>query len=375
MRKIFPLLLFTMVTLQLQAQTIQATLRFGSDPKEQILTIRNNSLSNVAGNITKVQFTVFMNFGDSYPPMDALKFLSVSTLPAPNTGSFSTNSFMSFLSFYLATTWTGSKAVDLDPGEEMDFVVFSLRAEVPNYTTYFSPLRMVYSNPMFAAGRVFTVELDGVSVTDNGFNRFYASGPSVTVTNSADYSDLVLTNFTEANLPVKLKTFEARPEGQEVRLVWSTSEEENSDYFSIEHSLDAKQWSDVGRVESVGESKVLRNYGFTHSGTSPGGNYYRLKMVDTDETYAYSKIVNVDIEDGKENAVYPNPATNTITFTKAVAPDSKVRILDVSGKVVYSSVRVNPFAAISLDHLSSGQFFVEVEDVKARVTRYKVVKK
>lgn len=375
MKRLLSLLLFSITTLQLQAQTIQASLRISTNPKEQILTVRNNSLSKVAGNITKVKFTVFMNFGDSYPPMDALKFLSVNTLPVPNLGTFSTNSFMSFLSFYLATTWTGGVPIDLDPGEETDLFIFSLKAEVPNYTTYFSPLRMVYSNPMFATGREFLIEVDGVSRTDGGINRFYSSGPIVNVTNSTDYSEVLLTNFAEANLPVQLSVFEARPERQETQLVWSTSEETNSDYFSVEHSLDARKWKEIGRVNSSGESRESKDYGFRHASGISGINYYRLKMVDMDGTFAYSVIADVQIEDDEGNAIYPNPANNTISFTRKLVPGSKIRILDVSGRVVYRSVRINPFATLSLDHLSSGQFFVEVEDVEGQVKRYKAVKK
>ncbi len=376
MTKLLPLLLLMVATFhatfQLHAQTIQGTLLFGSNPEEVILRIRNNSASAVAGNVTKVQFTLGMYFG-SQTPEDGLTFMSVYTLPT-NTGAFSSSSFMNFGSNYLKATWMGSKAVDLDPGEEMDFVGFTLKVQSWDDPSGFSSLAMYYADPMFVDNRDWIVELGGVNLAAGGDTKFYSSGPTVTVSNSPGSASVRLTTFNAGSLPVKLAAFRATKEGMNVHLKWVTSEEINSDYFLIEHSQDAKRWDSIGRIESFGESKESRAYDFTHPSGTPGLQYYRLKMVDMDGTFAYSKILDVRIEDGEENAIYPNPANDAITFTKALAHGAKVRILDTSGKV--RSIHSNASGTIQLGHLSSGQFFVEVEtDSKIQVKRYKVIKK
>lgn len=371
MTKLLPLLLSIVATFQLHAQTIQGTLLFGSNSEEVILRIRNNSASIVTGNVTKVQFTLGMYFG-SQTPEDGLTFMNVYTLPT-NTGAFSSSSFMNFGSNYLEATWTGSKAVDLDPGEEMDFVGFTLKVQSWDDPSGFSSLAMYYADPMFVDDRDWVVELGGVNLAADGDAKFYSSGPTVTVSNSPGSASVRLTTFNAGSLPVKLTAFRATTEKMNVQLTWATSEEINSNYFLIEHSQDAKQWGGIGRIESFGESKKLQEYDFTHTSRTPGLHYYRLKMVDMDETFAYSKIVSVHIEDGEENAIYPNPAINTITFKKGLAPGAKVRVLDTSGKV--KSIHLNPSGTIQFENLPSGQFFVEVEDSKTQVKRYKVIKK
>jgi hypothetical protein len=64
--------------------------------------------------------------------------------------------------------------------------------------------------------------------------------------------------------------------------------------------------------------------------------YYRLKMVNLDGTYEYSRIVSVQLPQQKSNLLfYPNPAKTDITIQVAneTATDFNVNITDVFGKV------------------------------------------
>jgi hypothetical protein len=96
-------------------------------------------------------------------------------------------------------------------------------------------------------------------------------------------------------LPVTLVSFFAKKENQAALLQWTTSYETNSAFFEIQRSENGKDWHALGQVAAGGESKALLQYAFTDSnpisgGSSKGENLYRLKMVDTDERFAYSMI-------------------------------------------------------------------------------------
>ncbi len=100
-------------------------------------------------------------------------------------------------------------------------------------------------------------------------------------------------NFTilvENPLPVTLTSFIATKEGQTAQLKWSTTEETNSDRFEIERSQNGKNWDLIGTQKSNGESTSLKNYTFSDVKPLNGENLYRLKMIDRDATYAYSRI-------------------------------------------------------------------------------------
>ena len=115
-------------------------------------------------------------------------------------------------------------------------------------------------------------------------------------------------NFPVA-LPVNLLTFTATPTAKATQLNWSTAGETENGGFSVEHATDATNWRTVGYVAGVGTSEAAASYGFQHDGPAAGTNYYRLKQMDFDGTFAYSNVVTVQFSGAAERLlVYPNPA-------------------------------------------------------------------
>ncbi|WP_171037849.1 polysaccharide lyase [Dyadobacter luticola] len=95
-------------------------------------------------------------------------------------------------------------------------------------------------------------------------------------------------------LPVKLASFKVAKSGGAAHLTWATTEEANTARFEIERSLNARDWKTIGSKSAVGQSRSLVNYNFADSAPKKGNNYYRLKIIDNDRTYAYSSIKNVN---------------------------------------------------------------------------------
>jgi hypothetical protein len=113
-------------------------------------------------------------------------------------------------------------------------------------------------------------------------------------------------------LPVTLVSFDAVKQESSSLLTWATTEETNSDRFEVQRSIDAKNWDKIGTLPSGGESKVLRTYQFQDQAPANGLNYYRLKMVDRDETFAYSRIRSVEFSTKPGLNVFPNPASDRL---------------------------------------------------------------
>lgn len=384
--KICKLLLFfffAIVFFNAESQTIQGSLRSGSDFRKQRLVIRNNSSAKITGNLTKVKFCLGTNFGDYFGSGEtAFDFLSLNTMPVPGNGNFVTKSFASMSANYVNALWTGSIAIDLDPAEEMDIFEFSVfvKTDFKLWGQPLAPLSVSFRDPINThSGEDWNwfVEMDGVDMTTSGWYKFYSTGPDVAVSTLVGMdAKATLTTFSFVNLPVRLSHFEGEREGNTAQLSWSTSEEVNSEYFGIEHSLDAKTWKEVGRVGSFGESRQERNYTFSH--TPPGQaeiNYYRLKMVDLDKTHTFSQIVNVKFKEHTTESVYPNPVVNNFQLTNGgLSNVSKVRVFDVSGKLVYESSRVDK-TGVSLGHLTSGMFYIELENRDGNLKRHHILKK
>lgn len=174
-------------------------------------------------------------------------------------------------------------------------------------------------------------------------------------------------------LPVTLVDFTASKEEKSVLLQWKTTSETNSEKFDIEHSQDGKNWNVAGTRQSKGESTVMVKYSFTHHEPTSGENLYRLKMIDKDQTYAYSRIVSVSFDNLIKSILYPNPVTDHLILDSADwTKVSAVEIHNLAGNLVYKSGKTVS-KTISVKDLPVGMYIVSVIQKTGEVDTHKVV--
>lgn len=188
--------------------------------------------------------------------------------------------------------------------------------------------------------------------------------------------------ITEGALPVKLISFEAKPEQNRVKVEWKTASETNNSHFEVERSYNGKNFESIGMVEGKGTTVTESNYTFFDSKPLVGTSYYRLKQVDGDRTVngqvvkgvsTYSKIVSVSRESDKFLVISPNPSADYAE----IALDAPVKVkswnlIDVQGKTVrqdQKGVKVN------LSGLPTGEYIVEILTENGDIYHKKIVKK
>ncbi|MBP9056353.1 MAG: DUF2341 domain-containing protein, partial [Saprospiraceae bacterium] len=124
-------------------------------------------------------------------------------------------------------------------------------------------------------------------------------------------------------LPVELSALSAVVIGSSVQLNWRTETEINNFGFEIERSetQDARiaKWEKVGFVNGNGNSNSPKDYIFTDNNLVPGKYSYRLKQIDNDGQFEYSKTIQIDFNSPKKFELtqnYPNPfnPVTTISF-------------------------------------------------------------
>ncbi|NJN78400.1 MAG: hypothetical protein HC803_08785 [Saprospiraceae bacterium] len=86
--------------------------------------------------------------------------------------------------------------------------------------------------------------------------------------------------FSVTTLPIELTSFTAKKQENTTQLNWTTSTEENNDFFTIEKSLDGINFEAIGTKAGAGNSLEVREYNFTDAKPANGKNYYRLKQTD-----------------------------------------------------------------------------------------------
>ena len=170
-------------------------------------------------------------------------------------------------------------------------------------------------------------------------------------------------------LPVTLIRFTAVAEGKTAWLSWATTEETNSDRFEIERSADGKKWGRIGSVAASGESKVRVDYTFHDNAPLAGENLYRLKMVDQDNTYAYSAIRNVRVE-GEAVRLYPNPVSDRLLIGN-YASVKEVSVKNTAGQNLLQVGKVSS-DGIDLSKLIPGVYAITVTLFDGTITTHKV---
>lgn len=154
-------------------------------------------------------------------------------------------------------------------------------------------------------------------------------------------SFVYLSTTEESALPVTMAYFNAAKEGNTANLTWATTEEMNNTGFEIQRSADARKWQAIGFVENQtadGNSKNLLTYGFADAAPLAGTNYYRLKQIDADGSYAYSSIAAVRFEGKNALSVYPNPvADGKLTLTLSQSGSYKLSVYNVGGMEVLNA--------------------------------------
>jgi hypothetical protein len=109
-----------------------------------------------------------------------------------------------------------------------------------------------------------------------------------------------------AILPIELKNFyyEKDDEGR-VWLHWITVSEKNADYFEVERSFDGYSYYSLGTVKAANNLYKEMAYKFYDTDILDSKVYYRLKMVDRDESFQYAgPLVTSDGHLFSENSGY-----------------------------------------------------------------------
>jgi parallel beta-helix repeat protein len=143
-------------------------------------------------------------------------------------------------------------------------------------------------------------------------------------------------------LPVKLSSFSAYKTGDKVNLKWVTESEINVNHYVIERSADGRVFNTIGQVASI-NSTSQHVYTFVDQMPLQGRSYYRLAMVDNDDTKAYSNIAIINMANRQpfrlENATV-TPVSINLTLNADRRQVLNIAAVDAAGRVVMTKQTV-----------------------------------
>ncbi|MDB5192656.1 MAG: hypothetical protein JWQ96_2219, partial [Segetibacter sp.] len=124
--------------------------------------------------------------------------------------------------------------------------------------------------------------------TDIEDPRSYISGYNATT--ASDHLPVYARFSFSSALPITLINFDAEPRGNDVLVTWSTATEINNKHFLIERSADGRNFTAIATINSQGNYTRTNNYQFVDAAPLKGTSYYRIRQVDNDDKFTFSKI-------------------------------------------------------------------------------------
>ena len=147
-----------------------------------------------------------------------------------------------------------------------------------------------------------------------------------------------------SSLPVKWNSFTGEKfNSNDVKLQWQTSDEKNNQHFIIQRSANNISFEEIGLVNGNGSKNIAQNYQFIDEliGQQKATTlYYRLKQVDIDGKFNYSKTISIDFSKSESPLIlYPNPANDIVHIKNnfQLHDNIKIEVYNIIGKQCLST--------------------------------------
>ena len=209
----------------------------------------------------------------------------------------------------------------------------------------------------------------------DGYVKMIVTGGTFTVGGVSNRADEVIT-FTvnmsgncgplcSSVLPIELLAFYGIPANDKVILQWKVATELNVNYYLVEKSIDAEQWSEVIKIPSKSEAFGVNQFYETQDNYPQKGiNYYRLTNYDKDGSHGESRLITVNYErDAMPVWVEQTTDELIIHLNGKNLSGEIIELYDISGRVVFSSAlpQADDKISIKKQSLAKGIYTLRAE--------------
>jgi hypothetical protein len=198
----------------------------------------------------------------------------------------------------------------------------------------------------------------------------------------ADAASILTLNVIDCGWPLStdILSFSARPEGDVVKLRWTTNREEQPVDFVIEKSTDGRNFTRAASVSGYNNNGEVNYYDWSEPHVSNQTSYYRIRLVAVNKQ-KLSRIVKIFSTTEALNFInVPNPFTDKLVaeISSPFAGLISVQLIDNYGKIVRRqqlavAVGTNNLQLDNTSSLPKGLYTLQIQGAGGTVSR-KVIK-
>lgn len=207
------------------------------------------------------------------------------------------------------------------------------------------------------SGQIFlsTLNDDRLYRLENNLTTTYLATFSVTNVGN----DLTSCAFPLGVLPVTWVSFNAIRSGDDLSiLTWEAIEEGTVDY-TVQHSTDGQNWEDLALIHQQYRNTEVHKYTYAHRVAAAGKHYYRVKMNNDAKNMTSTAVKTLEFSGPALSlSVWPNPATDQVQVKSIQANIEKIRVFDLSGKMVLEKKTSGMAVSLSLNGLRKGTYII-----------------
>lgn len=220
---------------------------------------------------------------------------------------------------------------------------------------------------------IATVDVNGVvkGISAGTTNINYAT------VNGSSSSNYIQPVTVTKPLPITLLYFIATYNECTAQLLWKTTGEINSSYYAVENSSNGITFDQAAKIASL-NTATGGIYAQSFTGLTSGITYYRLKIVDADGKYTYSKTIAVTINGncgkGIKLKISPNPVKSSLEVT-GVEKGSYLSLLNYVGKKLITLIARNTTQSLDMSVYPNGVYILCSVSEAGNIQSLKVVKR
>ena len=350
----------------LSVSNVQSTsnqaVSFASSFSNGAMSITFTNIGNTAGSITLSRY-------------NSAPFSNASPVFATNTSATTNNSSIFTPSNASITHWYNLSYSGIGVGNYSPAISYSINIDltgIPGVSSVDSLYIIKRSD--------FSGSWQAVNTSVSGLNLYTGL--------LSGFGDFGIGSIASRNaLPVEWVSFTGSILSEQKNLLqWQTSQEINTAYFELEFGTDQHHFIPVARQKAAGNTSTLKQYALvhTHQETDQSSYYYRVKQVDIDGTFSYSKTIaltNEKLAQPNTSISVINPVSGAVKFglNQTEAAEIMVRISDNQGSLLVSKKLATAAGYTTHElpetsHLPAGLYYIEIQENGRQLSIQKLVK-